>query len=105
MLQRHIVLIGGGGHASDVLSAFEAANLAAEVIGYADGDGETRLSRDITYLGDIGQARHIDARFILALGWPSVRARFTDYFTQYATIIHPKALCHRRLSDRLPRQA
>jgi sugar O-acyltransferase (sialic acid O-acetyltransferase NeuD family) len=96
-----IVLIGGGGHASDVLGAFEAAFGLGQhpVVGIvADGeiDGRHFAHRGVRQIGDISDLRRIDAsHYIVAVGFSRPRqavfARIRQCGMTPATIVHPKA--------------
>lgn len=77
-----VVLVGCGGHASDVLSVIEACNDALEryrVIGYLDDDANAddhRLrSRGVTRIGCIEDAGLVEGYFALGVGYPEPRAR------------------------------
>ena len=96
-----LVLIGGGGHASEVLETFEdIADLTHEgnpVIGYvADyGDGFRLVTRGINLLGDIDSLGGLDAtHYLLAVGWPKSRqilaARMPSHLQPFG-VIHPEA--------------
>lgn len=99
-----VVLIGGAGHASDVLGAFEAVSRHRgeqkhPVIGIvADGEVDThRLSpRGVRQIGLISDLKHIDAsHYIVAVGFSQPRQAVTIRVAQFglkpATVIHPKA--------------
>ena len=100
---RDLVLIGGGGHASDVLAAIEAMNAVEprfRVIGYLSDDASAvqRLERrGVLRLGrpeDI--AAHPDAGVVLAIGYPTVRAQVEGRLglaeRWSPTIVHPSAV-------------
>lgn len=89
-----IVVVGGGGHASDVLGVVEA--LGHTVVGFQD-DRQPELRRFE------GRARHIgpigdpcDAtEFAWGLGWPGARrAVLPRLRLAAATLIHPSATVH-----------
>lgn len=99
-----IVLIGGGGHASDVLGAFEAIALAAgetttPVIGIvADGEIDPRrfAHRGVRQIGQIADLKSIDAtHYIVGVGYSqnrrAVNARVMGFGLEPASAIHPLA--------------
>lgn len=103
-----IVLIGGGGHASDVLGVIEDLNLASssraaevEVAGILD-DGEvdgTRFhDRGVRQIGTLADIGSIDAsHYVVAMGWPSSRRaglaalQAHDHDRRPAVLVHPAA--------------
>src|SRR3954451_19684448 len=76
---RRVVLVGGGGHASDVLSVIEALVAAGEairVVGLlADSEvGRERFAgRDVEHLGPVATLAELDAEYVLAIGYPVTR--------------------------------
>ncbi|MGH8516001.1 MAG: acetyltransferase [Panacagrimonas sp.] len=77
-----LVLLGGGGHASDVLGLIEFINSlepAWQVLGFADDSEDPRLDRfegrGVPFLGTIDQAlsRCGEAKFIATIGFPEGR--------------------------------
>jgi sugar O-acyltransferase (sialic acid O-acetyltransferase NeuD family) len=96
-----IVLVGGGGHASDVLGVIEAVNAsrsAYRVVGILDDSdlGPGRFAgRGVEHVGSIDDIASIDAAYVLCLGWPWVRedvARRIGEGGQVAPpIVHPSA--------------
>jgi len=102
-----VVLLGGGGHASDVLGALEALNAKScngpgifiEVAGIlADDDvAPGRFGhRGIRQIGNIDDLRHIDAtHYIACVGYPKGRKSVVDRANAHAlapfTVIHPRA--------------
>jgi len=99
-----IVLIGGGGHASDVLGAFEARFGAVAaghnpVIGFlddADVDDRRFRHRGLKQLGNLSDLGSIDAtHYLLATGYPKSRMalfqRVTRASLDPASVIHPSA--------------
>jgi sugar O-acyltransferase (sialic acid O-acetyltransferase NeuD family) len=99
-----VVLIGGGGHASDILGAFEAAAAADghpghSVVGIvADTEVDPRrfAHRGVRQIGDLSDLKHIDAsHYIVAIGYSQprrdIQARVAPYGLEAATIIHPQA--------------
>lgn len=94
-----LVLIGGGGHASDVLSAFEAAyGPDHPVIGVLDdGEPDPRrfAGRGVAKIGSIsepGAATH----FVLCVGWPWTKQLLAPRLAglEPASVVHPKAVVH-----------
>lgn len=72
-------MVGGGGHASDVLGVVEAgADQTIEIIGIVDdGDIDTArfCGRGVRQIGTVGEADTTGAtHFVLGLGWPAVRS-------------------------------
>jgi sugar O-acyltransferase (sialic acid O-acetyltransferase NeuD family) len=96
-----IVLVGGGGHASDVLQAIEAANACDprwRVMGILDDatvDSRRFQGRGVEQIGAIEDLEDIDARFVLCLGWPwdreAVAHRIGDRAEAAPPIVHPGA--------------
>jgi sugar O-acyltransferase (sialic acid O-acetyltransferase NeuD family) len=77
-----LVLLGAGGHASDVLGVVEqlqAAGSHIEVVGVLDDDHEADMSRfagrEVQIAGPIDRLSDLDAAWIAAVGWPSTRRR------------------------------
>lgn len=99
---RDLVIIGGGGHASDVLSVVEAMNQAQETwrcIGYLSDDElpDRRLERrGLERLGDPSKLGAFDAHYALAIGYPQVRqsvaGRMDLSSHAAATLVHPDAV-------------
>lgn len=100
-MQKRVVLIGGGGHASDVLSVYEALSRQSgephPVIGLLD-DGEVEerrfASRGIRKIGTFADLTSVGAtHYIVALGWPvprrAVQRRFDDCGLIPDTVVHP----------------
>lgn len=99
-----VVLVGGGGYASNILGVFEEiwrldSASALSVAGIvADGDVDDRRfrHRGIKQIGSIEEISSIDAsHYIVAIGWPknrqAVYERVRDCGMRPATVIHPKA--------------
>lgn len=98
-----VLLVGGGGHASDVLGVFEALARQREepnpIIGLvADSDVDTRRfqQRGVRHLGDLCDIKSIDAsHYVLGIGFSqsrqSVDARVSGYGLTGATAVHPLA--------------
>lgn len=100
MMTKRVVLVGGGGHASDVLAAYEAVSRADgmphPVIGYlADDDsgGHRFANRGIARIGVVKDYRWCGAtHHIIALGWPDARRQMSERIQGAADIIvHPTA--------------
>lgn len=99
-----VVLIGGGGHASDVLGGFEALarveGRPCDVVGVIADDPppEYRFAdRGVTWLGPLaGLTSVLGTHYVLAIGWPQVRQRVfgqlpDDLGLEPATLVHPRA--------------
>ena len=102
-----IVLLGGAGHASDVLGAIEAVNMERSksssdrlhVIGIlADGDINTKRfeHRGVRQIGAISDLKHIDAtHYISCVGYPKGREFLKTVADSCQlsplTVIHPRA--------------
>lgn len=89
-----LVLVGGGGHASDVLHAVEAGERWT-VVGILDDQAidEARFSgRGVRRVGSVADLPGIDALHVLAVGWPALRAALAERIPAgcgAATIVHP----------------
>jgi len=77
-----LVLIGTGGHASDVLGVVEALNALKptfEVVGLLDDDPHADTSRfagrQASLLGGVELLADLDASWVAAVGWPVSRHR------------------------------
>ena len=96
-----LVLVGGGGHASDVLQAVEAVNATQptyRVVGILDDDDvDSRhfARRGVTKIGSVDDVADIDAAYVLCLGWPwtrqAVAQRIGGRGRPAAPIVHPSA--------------
>lgn len=96
-----LVLVGGGGHASDVLQAIEAVNIVRptyHVVGILDDhdvDPRRFVGRAVPHIGAIGDLATIDAAYVLCLGWPWTREAVATRLAQHGQpappIIHPSA--------------
>ena len=75
-----IVLLGGGGHASDVLSVIERLGLLDRVGGCLDDKADPWRMRSwgVAYLGALAGSRLEPGRFILSVGMPNVKAALLD---------------------------
>lgn len=85
-----LVLLGGGGHASDVLGALEATGFSP--IGFQD-DGEPNPARlrGLPLLGKMG-AEVGATHYIAAVGWPAARKSVVERAKgQPFSVIHPMA--------------
>jgi sugar O-acyltransferase (sialic acid O-acetyltransferase NeuD family) len=89
-----VVIIGGSGHASDVLSVLEMAGI--ECVGFQDDNPpDMRRFKDraehIGRIGDPCSATH----YAWGLGYPTTRQKLLPRMTlPAATLIHPRATVH-----------
>lgn len=90
------VLLGGGGHASDVLAAIEGSTTDA-VVSIAD-DGDVRASRfegrAILLSGSMVDALSLNARFLTAVGYPATRRRVVDLAQAHGVSWSPGPIVH-----------
>lgn len=96
-----LVLVGGGGHASDVLQAIEAVNDVRptyHVVGVLDDrdvDPRRFAGRDVVHIGPVDAVATIDAAYVLCIGWPwtrhEVARRIGERGCPAAAIVHPGA--------------
>lgn len=97
-----VVVLGGGGNGSDVLSLIEAQRAAGqriEALGILDDNPSIDLGRfhgRATYLGPIERLDELGADgYVLAIGWPPVRTAvattLASFRTPPVTLIHPTA--------------
>lgn len=96
-----LVLVGGGGHASDVLGVIEAVNSARptyHVIGILDDhevDVRRFAGRGVAHIGPVDNITVVDAVYVLCLGWPWARNAMADRIGERAEpappIMHPSA--------------
>lgn len=96
-----LVLIGGGGHASDVLQAIEAVNAARptyHVVGILDDhdvDPRRFAGRGVAHIGPLDDLAFVDAAYVLCLGWPwtrhAVGRRIGERARPASPIVHPAA--------------
>lgn len=95
MTEESVVLVGGGGHASDVLQAIEACNAVDhryDVLGIvADQPHDERRfrGRGVSYLGGIETLRNWDARYVLCIGYPWQRAEVARRIDGLAEPVNP----------------
>jgi sugar O-acyltransferase (sialic acid O-acetyltransferase NeuD family) len=97
-----LVLVGGGGHASDVLQAIEALNDRGDatylVVGILD-DGEVDprrfVGRGVFQIGEVDDLDQIDAQWVVATGWPESRRALVERIGEAGrpadAIVHPVA--------------
>jgi sugar O-acyltransferase (sialic acid O-acetyltransferase NeuD family) len=103
-----VVLVGGGGHASDVLGALEAAGFhdgagrRVRPIGFVD-DGTPPLARfagrNLPNLGPVDELARLRCAWVLAVGWPRTRRSLAERLARIApglappiTVVHPAAV-------------
>lgn len=96
-----LVLVGGGGHASDVLQAVEAVNSVRptyQVIGVLDDhdiDPRRFSGRGVAHIGPVDDVTAVDAAYVLCLGWPWARhalgLRISERGCPAPPIVHPAA--------------
>jgi len=96
-----LVLIGGGGHASDVLQAVEAVNAVSptyRVIGILDDhdvDPRRFAGRGVDHIGSVDDVATVAAAYVLCLGWPwtrdAVACRIGEQGQPAPSIVHPSA--------------
>ena len=102
-----LVLVGGGGHASDVLGAIEAVNHLAnreltefiDVVGLV-ADDEIDMARfkgrGVRQIGALDDLGHLDiSHYVVCVGYPTARKAVTDRIRRFglaaATVVHPRA--------------
>jgi sugar O-acyltransferase (sialic acid O-acetyltransferase NeuD family) len=97
-----IVLIGGGGHASDVLQAIEALNdrggasyLVVGILDDAEVDPRRFVGRGVHQIGEVSDLDSIDAHWVVAAGWPEGRRTLVERIGAAGrpanAIVHPVA--------------
>jgi acetyltransferase EpsM len=94
-----ILLLGGGGHTSDVLGALEAAGLAASVVGIvADDEIDMRRfsGRGVRQVGGLADMARLDAtHYLSCIGYPASRKKLAELADAAgltaATVLHPRA--------------
>jgi sugar O-acyltransferase (sialic acid O-acetyltransferase NeuD family) len=96
-----LVLVGGGGHASDVLQAVEAVNAVRptyQVVGILDDDGvdpRRFAGRGVAHIGPVDDVAVVDAAYVLCLGWPwtryAIARRIGERGQPAPPIVHPSA--------------
>jgi sugar O-acyltransferase (sialic acid O-acetyltransferase NeuD family) len=100
-----VVLLGGAGHASDVLGALEASCAQSggagppHVVGFlADGDVDLRRfsGRGVPHLGGMDRLAHVDAtHYLSCVGYPRGRKKLADLADAVGltplTVVHPRA--------------
>jgi sugar O-acyltransferase (sialic acid O-acetyltransferase NeuD family) len=109
-----LVLIGGGGHASDVLGCIEAVNEAlsytrgreisvAGIVDQEEVDPRRFAHRGVHQIGDMSALKGIDAsHYILCQGWGEPRRRVFEEINGFGLlpadpILHPRANLPRSL--------
>lgn len=96
---RPLVVLGGGGHAREILDIVEAVSAVEprhHVLGYLAGEVSPLLAdRGYHHLGTDEQLATVAAEYVIAIGAGSVRARLdalaTSHGLQPATLVHPDA--------------
>jgi sugar O-acyltransferase (sialic acid O-acetyltransferase NeuD family) len=97
-----LVILGAGGHASDVLSVAEAINELApsthRVVGLlASGAADLQrfAGRDVRLLGPISMLAELSAPYVIGVGYPEGRRSVHDEIVHVGlpalTLVHPKA--------------
>ena len=96
-----LVLLGAGGHASDVLGVVEAVNQHQplfDVVGLLDDDRDADPSRfegRAALLGGVDRLAELGASWVAAVGWPATRRRVADRASSSgcpaATLVSPIA--------------
>jgi len=97
-----LVLLGAGGHASDVLGVVEALNERTptfELVGLLDDrplvDTARFAGRQVSLLGGLDRLVELDACWIAAVGWPATRRHIVDRALAtgcpIATLVSPAA--------------
>ncbi len=96
-----LVLVGGSGHASDVLQVVEAVNATRptyHVVGILDDDDvdpRRFAGRGVRRIGSVHDLADIDAAYVLCLGWPWTRHALAQRIGRRgrpaAPIVHPSA--------------
>jgi sugar O-acyltransferase (sialic acid O-acetyltransferase NeuD family) len=102
---RRLVILGGGGHASDVLSVIESAGLSAPtnpVIIVDEGDPDMRrfVQRHAVVVGSLAEATELagsGAAFVSGVGYPAPRQRLVELAIAHglepvARLIHESAV-------------
>jgi len=95
---KSIYIVGGGGHAGDVLNVIERLGIVGDVAGCLDDRSDpARLRRwGIPNLGGVTGARLAGGRFILGIGTPAVKARVLELLdhsaAQALTLVDPAAM-------------
>ena len=89
------VLLGAGGHASDVLAALESALPNATVAVASDGSVHTVrfADRAVVMSGDLNAAFGRSSKFLSAVGYPTSRRRVVERATS-AGVVWSEAVVH-----------
>jgi sugar O-acyltransferase (sialic acid O-acetyltransferase NeuD family) len=107
---KKVVIVGAGGHASDVLDVFEACNARTptyDVLGFIVEEAwfkPATLVNGYPLLGDLDwlAARAKELEVVCAVGDPAVRRRLTLIVqaagARFCTVVHPSAITTSRLS-------
>jgi sugar O-acyltransferase (sialic acid O-acetyltransferase NeuD family) len=100
-----VVLVGGSGHASDVLGAIEAQNEVLSgareftvmgLVADSEIDMKRFAGRGLKQIGTIDDLRHLDvSHYIACVGYPEGRKTVADRADSFnlipATVVHPRA--------------
>ncbi len=93
---RRLVLVGGGGHASDVLDAV-LADGRWTVVGIVDDqeiDRSRFADRAVGRVGRVDDLPSLGAHYVLAMGWPVTRDAMVRRISKRClpgTVVHPGA--------------
>lgn len=96
-----LVIIGASGHASDILGALEAASSAQDSVGvlldaeFLNDMARFGFGRNVEYLGNIEFLKELEARYVIAVGYPRSRYEIFERIRTFGklaeSIIHPSA--------------
>jgi sugar O-acyltransferase (sialic acid O-acetyltransferase NeuD family) len=99
-----LVIVGAGGHGRETLDIVEACNEATatpayEFVGFVATEADPSLleRRGAQLLGDVGDLKNLDARYVLGIGTSETRreldARLSADSCEAVTLVHPHATC------------
>lgn len=91
-----IVIVGCGGHGREIFGIITACGDRWRVLGFVDdAPGETNLRRverlGSRVLGPVAALDDLDARYVIGIGDPRIRARIAVPGRPAATLVHPAA--------------